>query len=391
MIRFPSCRLLLARISSALRQLAVGSIVTIALAHGGSPDIAAAQPGAPWPALPTATPLPTVPPTATPNGTPTAVPVMLTYRSGALSSRLAVEGAELRAAEQQDIVVTKVDLDAEGTNLPVVRRMLSDSKTKIVLALEPTIDVAFPPMIDSLGLTVIATSFLEGAITPATKGLFSVYPRIDGIREAVERFFIAQPTIKNFSIICSNSRIGLRYSEVWDEVGRKRGVTIPRASCGNEQSFDFRIAMLRAKGQRMDGFGVGFGVLSVVQRLTDMAWPRPLLLTALQGEQLTFDSSQDRSTLNDIFFDAPVFSELFSRAFAQRYDGRQPTISNALGYEALTALSKALALGGDPVASLRKLSYDGVSGVMDFTIENTGNSAKSVLMHFEGPTAVRMH
>jgi len=122
-----------------------------------------------------------------------------------------------------------------------------------------------------------------------------------------------------------------------------------------------------------------------------MTWPRPLLLSATQGEQLISDAHQDLSALPDLFFDAPVYSELFGNAFAQRYEGRVTTISNALGYEAVTAVVKALALGPDAVQAMRKLSYSGVSGTMDFTVENTGNSAKSVLMRIEGNKATRIN
>lgn len=333
------------------------------------------------------------------------VPVLITYRSSSLASRLSLEGARLRLTNEPGVTVTEVDLDgvengvqnsADGASpAPAkttdVRRKLSDSGTKILLALEPSLDPGFPPLIDSLGLTVVATGYLEGVISPSTRGLFSLYPRISGVRDAIERFFITQPNIKNFGVICSNSRRGIQYSELWREVATARGIKVPVPDCGNEQSFDSRVTLLRAKGQQIDGFGVGFGILNVISRLRDMSWPRPLLLSASQGEELLFDTTQDRAGFPEIFFDAPVYSEVFARAFAQKYEERSPTLSNALGYEAVTVVLKALMNGGDTVAGIRKLSYNGVSGPIDFTVENTGNGAKSVLMRIEGIKAVRIH
>jgi len=331
------------------------------------------------------------------------VSVLVTYRSGSLASRLALEGAQLRAAEEPSLKVTELDLDGSATAtatataavgpVPVagVRRSLADSQTKILVALEPSFDASFMPIIDSLGLTVVVSSFLEGAIPPSIRGLFSVYPRVAGTQAALDRFFIAKPAVRNFGILCSNSRLGLRYSDLWSEAASKRGVTVPRPECGNEQSSDLRIALLRAKGQQIEGFGVGLGVLNVLIRLRDMAMIRPLLLSALEGEQLVHDTTQDHAALNDVFFDSPVFSEVFTRAFAQRFDGRTPTLSNALGYEAITAVSKSLSIIPDGAVRMRKVVYDGVSGPVDFTVENTGNGAKSVLMHLEGNSAVRMH
>ncbi len=327
---------------------------------------------------------------------PTPVPILLTYRSSSLASRLSLEGARLKLANETGVAVTELDLDgsdSESVSVKTtdVRRKLSESKTKILLAFEPSLDASFPPLVDSLGITVVATSYLEGVITRSTRGLFSVYPRISGVRDAIERFFVTQPAIKNFSIICSNSRLGVQYSDIWHEAATNRGVKVPSPDCGNELSFDFRVTLLRAKGQQIDGFGVGFGVLNVISRLQQMAWTRPLLLSATQGEELLYDTTQDRAGFSEIFFDSPVFSEIFSRAFAQKYDERSPTLSNALGYEAVTSVLKALTEGGDTVAAMRKLSYNGVSGPIDFTVENTGNGAKSVLMRVDGIKAVRIH
>jgi hypothetical protein len=327
------------------------------------------------------------------SATPTPTPILITYRSSSLSSRLALDGARLRLATENpsSVTVQEKDLDQSGSALADVRRTLSDSSTRLLVALEPSLDPAFPPLIDSLRLTVVSSAFLEGVISPGIQGLFSVYPRTTGVRDAIERFFVAQPEVKKFGIVCSNSRIGVRYSEIWSEIAEARGLGASAPTCGNEKSFDFRVFMLRAKGQQIDGFGVGFGSLNVISRLRDLTWPRPLLLSAPEGEELLFDTTQDRAFLPEIFFDSPVFSELFANGFIQRYPGRVPTLSAALGYEAANALLKAAAIPGDTVAAMRKVSYSGVSGPVDFRLENTGNGAKSVLMRVEGDRAVRMN
>lgn len=195
---------------------------------------------------------------------------------------------------------------------------------------------------------------------------FTMGHRVSSVREAVDHFFKINSNVRRIGIFCYDNSWGHAYSQMWREMADKNGAEIIEEVCSFEFGSAQRSAVTRFKAKNVDAVFSSEWTDQIIRAMREQKLNATFLGTSNVTEAL-FVRNAKNGLMDGAFFTDWRPNETFRNAFIRKY-GEQPILEAQNSYEILRSLAKALESSEpDVVTALRKVHYDGVDGLIDFS------------------------
>lgn len=238
------------------------------------------------------------------------------------------------------------------------------------------------PISKSDKIILLSPSVVAASVDSPSEYFFTMGPKIELAKNALIKFFDLRPTIKQVALFCWDNPWGNSYTKIWEEALQQKNIKIVFRSCNpNDFAYDYRTDVAKAVRAMPDAFLIAHDSEKILKLLAEFNYHRPVLSTSNIVE--VFTNGMLPKTLSDeiYFTDWPPNQE-FQRAFEKRY-AKQAILEAHDAYEITRSALRAFEIsapGLDFLGALRKISYLGVSGRIDFSRSFSVNYASASLM-----------
>lgn len=237
------------------------------------------------------------------------------------------------------------------------------------------------PLADKQRVLLVSPSTPESFCTKSEGFFFSTATQIRLASEAYEYFLDAHPNVHKVALVYfQDPGWGYQYRDGWRKVLNERGIRIVGEFESSEFFPDFKSAILKLLKDKPDAFFVAHQPDSFIAASRQLRFDGELVFANNILEVPAGGKSLD--SLNGIYFVDTLASEEFTARFQKKFNS-MPLLEPYNGYEALRSTVKAIIKNpAAPQLALRQMSYDGVSGTLDFTKSCAGNHSRWHLKQF---------
>ncbi|MCC6933748.1 MAG: ABC transporter substrate-binding protein [Deltaproteobacteria bacterium] len=234
------------------------------------------------------------------------------------------------------------------------------------------------PMAGQQKKLLLLTSLPSKSSWPSAKGYaYSVATQTKYAADAYEEYFKAHPEIKKAAMfVFDDTQWGFVYKTIWQSLAAKYNVEIVSVFESNEGTPDFRSAIAKAMGKKVDLMLLAHEPITFSKMVAAAGYKGPIL--AANNFLEVFAAKEDLGSLFDgVYIADPEISAEFSQKYRDRF--KEPPILEAyVGYEAIRVLSEAFKNNRtNPELGMKSVHYKGLAGEIDFTSGGTfGNQTR---------------
>jgi branched-chain amino acid transport system substrate-binding protein len=217
--------------------------------------------------------------------------------------------------------------------------------------------------------------------SPELKGsyFFTMGHRVGSVKAAVASFFKLNPSIRRAGIFCYDNSWGHAYSKMWRAVAAQNGVEIVDEICAFQFGSEHRAAIAKFRQKKIDLVIAAEWTDQIARTMREQKLEAKLLGTSNITEAL-FVRSSDGDLVEGAYFTDWRPDEIFRTKFINRF-GEEPILESQNSYEIIRSIAKALSISDVEIAeSLRKVRYQGVDGLIDFSDGAFGNKSEGHLL-----------
>ncbi len=237
---------------------------------------------------------------------------------------------------------------------------------------------SFLPQADKTKTVVLSPTTMPHAITITSSYFFTMGHQIDYLDSAFRLYFKKHPEIKKLALINWDNTWGLGYGKKIKEIIKELNIELVEELSTQDWNTDAKSEVTRVLRKKPDVIFAPYLGERIARRLKEFKSPTKILTTLNIVESL-LDESANKEQLEDIYFVDFTAPEEYNKKFQERFK-EVPQFESHLSYEALRSLVKAYTLNPkDLQAGLKGVTYQGVSGEIDFTKSNNGNNAAAAL------------
>jgi len=160
--------------------------------------------------------------------------------------------------------------------------------------------------------------------------------------------------------------------------------------CTDDFSTDFRTELLKLKNKQPDAIMIPFSLDRALRRMGEIGFKAKVLSTSDVIEAIFRRGFRQMDAAGVYFNDWQAKAE-FAQVFEAKY-GEPPIMEPQNSYEAIRAIARGFELNpANLLEGLKRVKYQGVAGLVDFTRSHAGNYAQGKLYRVEkeGFTAVQ--
>ena len=228
-------------------------------------------------------------------------------------------------------------------------------------------------------VVMLAPTVMDVSLENPGANTFAFGPRAESIRPAVEEFYRLNPSVKSAVFLSWDDAWGHANAAVWREVTERVGVKILTEIWEEDYARDPREEAAKILVLKPDVVFVGMYADRVAARLRELK-VRPLIFTTDCIHEAVADLGVSRELLSGMYYAEWTPNAEYVEAYKQRFDVL-PLFESQNSYEAVRAIVKAYELGkGDVREGIRKVSYEGVAGRIDFSGEASPNAGTARLV-----------
>jgi branched-chain amino acid transport system substrate-binding protein len=207
---------------------------------------------------------------------------------------------------------------------------------------------------------------------------FTTGPTLELAIPAIREFFKRHQSVKRIYFLGWDNDWGYGYEKIFSSAFAEEGVSIIGTASSADFANDWRSETLKAVRAKPDAIVFLYPATTILKRLTELGFKGPLLTTSNVVEDLSNKSIPDQQSEGLYYIDWSGESS-FNERFIKRF-GKPPVLNAIDGYEGMRSMIKALkANRKDPAAELKKISYQGVAGPVNFSHGVSGNLAPAKL------------
>lgn len=248
------------------------------------------------------------------------------------------------------------------------------------------------PLADRSKKLLIASSLPQERFCKGSKGyFFSVGTQFSSSAPAFDAFFNAHPEVKRAAaFVYDDPEWGETYMGIWRELAAKHGVQITDEFLNLEATPSFLSMVSRALAKKPELILLAHEPITFSKAVSQLGYKGPILAANNFLEALYAGQSADE-ILKQVFVVEAVVNDSFRKSYEARFN-EPPILEAYTGYELVRVAVKALSISrSDPAAAMPTISYQGVSGPIDFTNGAcSGNRAQWGLFRFEGRSLVQV-
>lgn len=225
------------------------------------------------------------------------------------------------------------------------------------------------PIAEQRQVVVISPTVMDASVERPSPYFFTVGHTVDSQRKAVERFFEVNPEVKTASLLCWDDAWGNAHRQLFREVAEARGVKIVRDECTADFSNDYRVTMLKVKGDKSDALLLTTSLADVAFKAThDLGLTQKILTTSIVPDALELRDMPIEYVKN-VWFTDWMPNENFSKRFKEKY-GVYPILEAQNHYETMWAIARGLRSNPDNLLEglkTVKFASEDIGGSIDFT------------------------
>ena len=280
--------------------------------------------------------------------------------------------------------------DAGGVNGHKIELIFEDSKTEAkqsVAAYKKLVNVdkvkivvgdiwahltkALLPLANKDRVILIAPTVADDSEEMQGDYFFTMGHRVSSVHNAVDKFFKINKEVRRVGILCFDNSWGRAYLKMWREVAAENNVEVVDEVCSFGFGDDHRSDITRFRSKKVDAVIAAEWTDQVIRMMNEQKLNAKLLGTSNVTEALKVRNPQS-DLMNGTYFTDWRPSNEFIEHFKKKF-GKEPMLEADNSYEIFRSIAKALASSdGDMLTAFRKVKYEGVGGLIDFS---TGMSA----------------
>lgn len=237
------------------------------------------------------------------------------------------------------------------------------------------------PLADEQRVLLVSPATPESFCTKSKGFFFSTATQVPLASEGYEYFLDAHPNVRKVALVYyQDPGWGYQYRDGWRRILNERGIRIVGEFESADFFPDFKSAILKLLKEKPDAFFVAHQPDTFIAASKQLKFDGELVFANNILEVPAGGKSLD--SLNGIYFVDTLASDEFATRFQKKFNSI-PLLEPYNGYEALRSTVKAML--EDPAApqlALRRMSYEGISGTLDFTKSCAGNQSRWHLKQF---------
>lgn len=260
------------------------------------------------------------------------------------------------------------------------RKLVSHDNVEAVIASNWSI-ITNPliPLLAKDKVIVISPTVMDASVEGRSEYFFTLGHQVESLRQPLERFFKLHPAIRTAAFLCWDDAWGQANLRIWNDVAKASSIQVVATICQNDYASDFRSEVTKISALKPDVVFVGMYPERVALRMKELGLKVPLYTTSVVLEPMQ-DPGFSAELFDNMYFAYWPSTAAFRDKYVARYK-EEPLIEVENHYEAVRSLAKAL---GEPSGSLlerlRRVSYEGVTGRIDFGDSFIANQSKGSLM-----------
>ena len=201
---------------------------------------------------------------------------------------------------------------------------------------------------------IVTPGVFDNGMPKDNQFFFSTAPRISSLKNPIEKFFSINNQLKEVVIFCPDNAWGESYVKVYKQVlSNNKNIQFSEIRYGTNFNFDFKIEALKIKTKRFREINF-----------------KPLILTTSEIIEPIKIRNFSLDKLDGIFYTDFQANIDFQNKFKNKFN-IDPFFEPQNLYEALRGIAKALEVDSKkPWELIKSVSYDGVSGKIDFSSQS---------------------
>lgn len=299
--------------------------------------------------------------------------------------------------QRMGIEIALEDLKTEGINVDIVyedsesqpkKSVTNFSKLTTINKVNGIVGDIFSfvtepliPLADKQRVLLVSPATPESFCSKSGGFFFSTATQVSLASEGYGYFLDAHPNIRKVALVYfQDPGWGYQYRDGWRKLLNDRGIKIVGEFESSEFFPDFKSAILKLLKDKPDAFFIAHQPDSFIAASKQLRFNGELVFANNILEVPASGKSID--SLTGIYFVDTLASAEFADRFQKRF-GLTPLLEPYNGYEALRSAVKAIIQ--NPIApqeALRQMSYEGISGTLDFTKSCAGNQSRWHLKQF---------
>ena len=247
------------------------------------------------------------------------------------------------------------------------------------------------PIVDKAKIPLISPTSVKESFEKQSPYVFTEAIRVENSNKAVQQFFSLNTKAKTVGIFCWGDPWGESYLNVWRSVAKEKGLTIVKEICNkNDYTSDFKTDALQIVGAKPDIIIITHLSERILMRLSELNYHVPVLSTGNIVEVLSNGVLPQSLSEGVYYLDWPA-SEKYLTRFKEKF-GQDSIMESQNAYEAFLTLFDALKNNSaDPVSAIRQTKREGVTGLIDFTKDFSGNHGEARLFRIKAGKDSEVH
>lgn len=253
------------------------------------------------------------------------------------------------------------------------KKLVNVDQVKIVVGdIWAHLTKAILPLANKDRIILIAPTVADDSEEMNGKYFFTMGHRVGSVRNAVDKFFKINKEVHRVGILCFDNSWGHAYLKMWSEVAAKNNVEVVDKICSFGFGDSHRSAITRFRSKKVDAVIAAEWTDQVIRMMNEQKLNAKLLGTSNVIEALKI-RNPDNDLMDGAYFTDWLPSKEFIEHFKLKF-GKDPMLEADSSYEILRSIAKALASSEEDVlTALKKVKYEGVGGLIDFTAGISAN------------------
>ncbi|NDC36757.1 MAG: amino acid ABC transporter substrate-binding protein [Proteobacteria bacterium] len=260
------------------------------------------------------------------------------------------------------------------------RKLVSNNKVDAIIASNWSI-LTNPliPLSAQDKVVVLSPTVMDASVQGKSDYFFTLGHKIESVREPLKQFLNLNKSIRRAAFLCWDDAWGQANLRIWEEEAKAKSVKVVATLCQNDYGSDFRSEVTRISALKPDVVFVGMYPERVASRMKELGLNLPIFTTSVVLEPMR-DPGFPAELFDNMYFAYWPSSDSFREKYITRY-GEEPLIEVENHYEAVRSLAKAFGGGsGTLLTKLKRISYEGVTGRIDFRDSFVANHSGGSLM-----------
>lgn len=234
------------------------------------------------------------------------------------------------------------------------------------------------PLADSNKILLVST-IIDQSTHERSPYFFTLGPKIVSTKGAVNQFLALNPGITRAAILGWDNDWGYAYEKIWSSALSEHQVELASTQRSTDLATDWRMEVTKAAALKPEAVFFGYQADRILRRFKEQRLEPKVLTTSNIVEELDLGTIPHELS-EGVYYTDWIPNSDFVRAFRKKY-GEAPTLNAPDAYEAVRSIARAAALDPrDMHGAMAQVSYQGVTGRVDFGESIAGNQSVASLM-----------